>query len=41
MTEMQTTLIETLSKEQKLNTRNLAILAKKVAEMKSAIITDR
>ena len=41
MTELQTTLIGTLTEEQKINTRNLAILAKKAAEMERAIIADR
>ena len=41
MTELQTTLIGTLTEGQKLNTRNLALLAKKAAEMERAIITDR
>ena len=41
MTELQTTLIGTLTKKQRLNTRNLAILAKKAAEMERAIIANR
>ena len=41
MTEIQTTLIGTLTKKQRINTRNLAILAKKAAEMERAIIASR